>query len=320
MQHIERNVLRSRNMVVMSALLGFLTSAYLNLGAGLSTLYDASSMGRREARGLWPCVHEKHGRRETMDEPLFLRQGLLRLRGGSRAAAAGRAKAKYLAQKLSSQVDAHRRKSERKIREKMIAGAESAASKRQAAEERIERELSMIEDQPFDPATDAASVEADERRSEMFRSKYAPGQIVELEDSEEWRRETEGDPSTKMHTMDVFRDQTELIRAHNERHAKGLPEAFTETGDEWDNVRPDGKMWGEEEVPKLVWDQASRFHHKPHPNSPSLTQLIHTHKHPVTPAPPHTHAHTHTLEVRWSRHDGSRSGTAPRHRPPASSG
>ena len=295
MQYIERNMLRLRNMAV---LLGFLTSAYLNLGAGLKVpLNDASPLGGREARGLWPCMHAKRGQRERVDEPLFLRQGLLRLRGGSRAAAAGRAKAKYLAQKLSSQVDAHRRKSERKMREKMIAGAESAASKRQAEEERIERELSMIEDQPFDPATDAASVEADERRSEILRSKYAPGQIVELEDSEEWRRETEGDPSTKMHTMDVFRDQTELIRAHNERYAKGLPEAFTETGDEWDNVRPDGKMWGEEEVPKLAWDQASQFHHKTtRTQTLSLTHNLYTLKSTQQPLPPpHTYTHTHTL-------------------------
>lgn len=248
----------------LSALLGFIVTARLNLGSGtgFSLGHDIPSFGRSvtAAASLDRGYHDNMYR-EKIHAALLASQGLLRLRGGSRAQAAGRAKARYLAQKLSSQVDVQRQKLKRKMREKMIAQTQSPATRKQEEEERVERRLSMIEDRPFDPATDAESMEADERRSELFRSKYTPGQMVEIEDSEEWRRETEGDASSKMHRIDVFEDQTELIRAHNERHEKGISEdAHTETSDEWDNVRPDGRIRGARKVPQLSWGQASHLH------------------------------------------------------------
>lgn len=250
----------------LSALLGFLVPARLNLGsgAGVSSVHDIPSVGRCVTAGAsWDSGNQMYDNmyREKIHVPSLASQGLLRLRGGSRSQAAGRAKARYLAQKLSSQVDVQRQKLKRKMRDKMIAKTQSPATRMQEEEERVERRLSMIEDRPFDPATDAESMEADERRSELFRAKYTPGQMVEIEDSEEWRRETEGDASSKMHRIDVFEDQTELIRAHNERYEKGISaDAYTETGDEWDNVRPDGRLWGEQKVPQLSWGQASHLH------------------------------------------------------------
>ena len=236
---------------LLPGLLGCLLSACVYVRAGI---------GARDARcarvlGLLPDDDQ----RARVDAHSLLCQGLLRLRGGtSRATSQARAKAKYLAQKVGLQVDAHRRKSERKMRDQLVAMAQSPASKRQAEEERIESELSRIQDAPFDPPTDAASVAHAQQRSESLRSKYTPGQIVEIEDSEEWHRETEGDALFQTHSIEVFQDQVPIIRENNERHDEDIQDEYVETCDEWDNVRPDGKYWGDEEVPKLQWEQASR--------------------------------------------------------------
>lgn len=180
--------------------------------------------------------------------------GGLHLRGGSRATSAMRSKAKLLAKKLEWNVESQRRKTDQKMRDKIVNMASSASSKRQDEIRRIEQELGALEESPFDPPRDSASLKAAGERARYLASKYTPGQIVELEDSEEWHRETEGDPSKRTTSLDVFEDQTQIIREHNARYASSEPKDH-ETCDEWDVTRPDGAFWGEDKVPKLEWGQ-----------------------------------------------------------------
>lgn len=180
---------------------------------------------------------------------------LLRLRGGSgRATAASRQKSKFLALKVGWKVDAHRRKAEQKMRDKLVAQASSAATKRDEEVQRMASELDTLQGTPFDPPLDPASLKAAEKRTRSLVAKYKPGQIVEIEDSEEWYRETEGDPSTKTHSITLHEDQSKFLCERAEAFARGSPEP-RETCDEWDIMHPSGVLWGDEKVPTLDWDQ-----------------------------------------------------------------
>ena len=185
----------------------------------------------------------------------------LQLRGGSsRSQAAARNKAKYLAQKMGYRVDAVRRAGEQKLRDKHDAMTSSGPSKKQSEEQRMERELDELENAPFNPPQDAVSIAAAEKRAQLLSSKYTPGEMVEIEDSEEWRRATEGEPGATTHTLDVWDDDSEFVHKYNERYwalAEGrdvspVPE---QTCDMWDMTRPDGTCWGDEKVPQLKWGQ-----------------------------------------------------------------
>jgi len=179
---------------------------------------------------------------------------LLHLRGGSgRATAAGRSKSKYLAQKVGWKVDDHRRKTEQKMRDKLVAQASSAVTKRDE-EVRMASELDTLQGTPFDPPRDPASLKAAEERARSLGTKYKPGQIVEIEDSEEWFRETEGDPNAKTHSITLYEDQSRFLRERAEAFARGSPEP-RETCDEWDILHPSGFLWGDEKVPTLEWGQ-----------------------------------------------------------------
>jgi len=181
---------------------------------------------------------------------------LLSLRGGggSRGSAASRQKSRFLANKVSWKVDAHRRKTEQKMRDKLVAQASSAADKRDAEEQRMARELNTLEGAPFDPPRDPASLKAAEARARSLAARYAPGELVEIEDSEEWARATEGDPGAKTHTITLYEDQSAFLRERAEASARGGPEQ-RETCDEWDIMHPSGVLWGDEKVPALEWGQ-----------------------------------------------------------------
>ena len=180
---------------------------------------------------------------------------LMHLRGGSgRATAAARSKSKFLAQKVGWKVDDHRRKTEQKMRDKLVAQASSAATKRNEEVQRMASELDTLQGAPFDPPRDPASLKAAEERARSLVAKYKPGQIVEIEDSEEWFRETEGDPNAKTHSITLYEDQSRFLRERAEAFARGSPE-LQETCDEWDILHPSGVLWGDEKVPTLEWGQ-----------------------------------------------------------------
>ena len=195
----------------------------------------------------------------------------LRLRGGSRATHQARAKAKYLAMTVERSIETARDRAEQRKRNKLAdegsAGVTSATSKHGAELQRIERELGALEHQPFSPPRDPASLAAAERRAAELTSKYAPGEIVEISDSDEWHRATEGESGTATHSISILEDQTALIQRHNMRFARagtgengeGLHGKFHERHS-W---RPDGAWMNEvsdsdsggESVPRLEWGQ-----------------------------------------------------------------
>ena len=181
---------------------------------------------------------------------------LFRLRGGSPGQSTSRAKSKFLAYKVERQVSTHQDRKHQKMRNKLVAIAKTGGSNANTAptaEEGMGGELDALDAQSSDPPSDAVARDAAQAQADAFDAKYPPGEIVEISDSEEWRRVTAVDAKT--HSVSVFEDQTELIRKHNERFAAGIEANMQEQSDDWDLAPPDGMPRGEEKVPRLEWGQ-----------------------------------------------------------------